>query len=503
MVSFNHIVPNWKLPGTSVEVDPSLAGTPTAQKYALLAGYKLAGGSAPSNEPIAVGTQTDANTYFGAGSMLARMFNKFFALTKGVPIFCLPLDAPSGGVAATGTITVSNAPSAAGTLDLYIAGQHVPVSIGASDVVNTVAASINTAINAAADLPVTSTVSNAVVTLTCKWKGISGNDIRMEDSLLGFYGGEQLPAGLALTYSASNFLASGSGVPTWTTAIANLGDGPYRWFACPFNDSGSYTALDTEYGFGDSGRWGWIRQVYGEILSGYRDTYSNLMTWGVTNNSPVISPMAWEVATPAPLWECVAAYTARAAGAFVIDPARPLQTLTLDGILLAPKAARFNKTQLNALAQSGLAIQGDLVGVGVTQILREQSSYQKNTQGIADNAYEVLTTLETLAEVFTRLRQAISDKYPRSKLANDGTRFGPGQAIITPNVIKAELISEYRGMEYDGLVENTDTFIANLVVVRSSTDVNTVECVYPPDLVNQLRRFNVLAQFRLQFPAVS
>lgn len=503
MVSFNQIVPNWKIPGTNVEVDPSQAGTPTSTKYALLAGYKLAAGAAPSNQPIAVGTQNDADTYFGAGSMLSRMFSKFFALTKGVPIFCLPLDAPNGGTAASGTITVSHAPSGGGILSLYVAGQLVAVPVGASDTVATVATAIATAITAATDLPVTAAAVAEVVTLTCKWKGVSGNDIRMEDNLLGFYGGEQMPTDLALTYSGSNFLASGAGVPTWTAAIAALGDAPYRWVALPFNDSGSYVAWNTEYGFSDSGRWGWIRQAYGEIFSGYRDTYANLMTWGATNNSPVISPMAWETATPTPLWECVAAYTARAAGAFAIDPARPLQTLTLDGVTLAPKASRFNKTQLNALAQTGLAIQGDLVGVGVTQILREQSSYQKNTQGIADNAYEVVTTLETLAEIFTRLRQAISNKYPRSKLANNGTRFGPGQAIVTPNVIKAELISEYRQMEYDGLVENANAFVANLIVVRSSTDPNTVECVYPPDLVNQLRRFNVLAQFRLQFPVVS
>lgn len=503
MVSFNQIQPNWKLPGTSVEVDPSMAGTPTSKKYALLAGYKLSGGTAPSNQPLAVGTQSDADTFFGQGSMLSRMFNKFFALNRSIPIFCLPLDAPSGGTAATGTITVSNAPSAGGVLDLYIAGQNVEVTIGASDSTNTVATNIAAAINAAGDLPVTASASGAVVTLTCKWKGLSGNDIRMEDSLLGFYGGEQLPTALALTYSGSNFLTSGSGVPTWTTAIANMGDEPYRWLALPFNDSGSYTALNTEYGFSDSGRWGWIRQVYGDVFSGYRDTYSNLMTWGETNNSPVISPMAWEIATPNPLWELVAAYTARAAGAFNIDPARPLQTLSFDGIMLAPKAGRFNKTQLNALAQTGLAIQGDQAGIGVPQILREQTSYQKNTVGIADDAYEVVTTLETLAEVFTRLRQAVSNKYPRHKLADDGTRFGPGQAILTPNTIKAELISEYRQMEYDGLVENADQFVANLTVVRSSTDPNTAECVYPPDLINQLRRFNVLAQFRLQFPTVS
>lgn len=503
MVSFNQISPTWKLPGTSIEVDPSQAGTPVSTKYAILAGYKTAAGTAPTGEPIAVGTQADADTLGGPGSMLARMFNKFFALNRSTPLFFLPLAEPAAGVAATGTITVASAPSAAGTLYLYIAGQKVTVAIAADDTLAEVATNIAAAINAATDLPVTATANAAVVTTTCKWKGINGNDIRLEANLLGFYGGELMPASLALTFPANNVLANGTGVPDWTAAIANLGDAPYVYFGLPFNDSGSFTAFDTEYGFSDSGRWGWVRQSYGGVFSAKRDTYANLITYGPTNNSPVISPMAWESETPSPLWECTAAYTARAAQAFTADPARPLQTLSMDGIMLAPKAKRFNKTQLNAIAGVGLAIQGDQVGTGVPQILREQSSYQKNASGIVDNAYEVMTTIYTLAEVFTRLRQDVSNKYPRHKLANDGTRFGPGLAIVTPNIIKGEMISEYRRMEYDGLVENTDEFIANLVVVRSTTDANTVECVYPPDLVNQLRRFNVRAAFRLQFPAAA
>jgi phage tail sheath gpL-like len=90
MVSFNQIQPFWKLPGVSIEVDPSQAGTPVNPKYGLLVGIAK-GGTAPVDTPIAVGTQTDANAFFGVGSMLARMFAKWFSLNKSQILFALPL----------------------------------------------------------------------------------------------------------------------------------------------------------------------------------------------------------------------------------------------------------------------------------------------------------------------------------------------------------------------------------------------------------------------------
>lgn len=495
---------SYKLPGTGIAVDPSQAGTPTNPKFLLLKGHKTAAGTATADVIGAVGTQADADAFFGPGSMLARMFKVAFAIAPATPIFALPYVEPSAGVAATGTITVTGAASVAGTPALYIAGQLVSVGIVGGDTANATATKIGAAINAATDLPVTATVATNVVTLTCKWKGLTGNDIRIEDSYRGFYGGEQLPAGLALTYSGSGFLTGGTGVPDMTAGIAAIGDDPYKFVALPFNDSGSFAVMDTEYGFTTSGRWGWMRQSYGQVFSAKRDTYSNLVTYGPTNNSAVVHAMAMEPAMPSPLWEVSAAFAAQAASGFSDDPARPLQTLPLTGILPAPKGKRFNKNQLNGLAQVGLAIQGtDVNGTsdGQPRILREQSTYQKNTYGVADNAFELATTLATLDEVFTRLRQSVSNKYPRHKLANDGTRFAAGQAIVTPKTVKAELIAQYRLMEYDGLVENTNAFKAALVVERSPSEPNVLTCLYPPDLINQLRRFNVLGQFRLQFAA--
>ena len=99
------------------------------------------------------------------------------------------------------------------------------------------------------------------------------------------------------------------------------------------------------------------------------------------------------------------------------------------------------------------------------------------------------------------MRSAITTKFPRHKLANDGTAFGAGQAIVTPKIIKAELIAQYGEMEALGLVENMAAFKANLIVERDATDPNRVNILYPPDLVNQLRVFAVLAQFRLNYTA--
>jgi phage tail sheath gpL-like len=498
-ISFNSIPQGWKLPLVYIEVDPSQAGTPTSQKYALLVDYRLGIGTAPYDVPIACGTVADANNLAGQGSPLARMFAAFFALNKSTPVLILPIAQSGSGVAATGAITVTAGPTQAGELDLYIANQKVSVPCAAGDTPTIVGASIVTAIAAMPDLPVTATAAAGVVTLTAKWKGLTGNDIGIALNVLGPNGGETLPIGLAITLPTPAVLSGGVGVPTWTTAIANLGDEPYEYVSLGFNDSGSLLAWETEYGFSDSGRWGWLRESYGHVMTAKRDTYANLFTYGSTNNSGVMSIMAVEPDSPSPLYEWIGAYAARAAGALSIDPARPLQTLTFDGVRPAPKNLRFNKTQLNALAGVGLAVQ--MVNAAeVAAIAREQTTYQKNTLGQSDNAYELMTTLATLAELFRRMRQAITNKYPRSKLADNGTRFGPGQAIVTPNILKGELISEYRQCEYDGLVENGDAFKAALIVERNDTDPNRVDVLWPGDVVNQLRMFAVLAQFRLQFP---
>ena len=80
------------------------------------------------------------------------------------------------------------------------------------------------------------------------------------------------------------------------------------------------------------------------------------------------------------------------------------------------------------------------------------------------------------------------------------------QARIAQAENRAEMARDqeyYDGYQWDeedkAIVENTALFAKYLIVERNKDDPNRVDVLLPPDLVNQLRIFAVLAQFRLQF----
>lgn len=95
------------------------------------------------------------------------------------------------------------------------------------------------------------------------------------------------------------------------------------------------------------------------------------------------------------------------------------------------------------------------------------------------------------------MRSRISQKFPRHKLADDGTRYGIGQAIVTPSVIRAELIALHGELEEKGLLENLEAFKAGLVVERNLDDRNRLDVLAMPDLVNQFRVFAMQTRFVL------
>lgn len=498
-VSFNYIPANVRVPLFYAEMDNSQAGYFTQNKRSLLVGQKLATGTAVVNTPYLVSTTDAAKTLFGTGSMLARMHALYRLQDSFGEVWCIAVADAGAGVQATGTITVTGPATAAGAINLYIGGQKVSVAVGASDASTTIATAINAAINAATDLPVTSTVAASVVTLTCRWKGATGNDITVLDSFRGFAGGETLPTGVSLAYTGSGLLTGGATNPTLTgNVITAMGDDEYDYVIHPYTDSTSLDAFQTEYN--DSvGRWAWSRQVYGHVYTALRGTLSALTTAGALRNDPHHTIAGIDVDCPNPAWEYAAAYGGANALGLNVDVARPTQTLPLTGILTPRAGKRFLLTERQSLLNYGIAT--SFVSGGLLRVERAITTYQKNTWGQADPSYLDSETLHQLTEITRRLRNRITQKYPRHKLANDGTRFGAGQAIVTPSVIRGEIMAEYSDMEEVGLVENAKLFAKYLIVERDSTNPNRVNVLLPPDLVNQLRIFALLNQFRLQYGA--
>jgi len=117
--------------------------------------------------------------------------------------------------------------------------------------------------------------------------------------------------------------------------------------------------------------------------------------------------------------------------------------------------------------------------------------------GVEDISYLDLNTKWTVDFIRFAVRARIALRFPRYKLANDGTQYAPGQAVVTPRTIRGELLALFRELEEVALVEGFEQFKNDLLVVRSTQDPNRVNAVLPPDIVNQFRVFAAAVQFRL------
>ncbi len=489
-ISFNSIPINIRTPGAYIEIDNSnaLQGLPGIPSRMLVIGGRLSTGTVAEAVPTRVLSEDEAEAYFGRGSMLHLMFRALKANNDWTEVWAVALDDASGSVAAAGDVTFGGTVTTAGTLNLYIAGQRVRVAVATTDGGDDVATNVAAAINAATDLPVTAAVNGETaeqVDITARNKGVTGNDI---DLRVNHYPDEKLPAGLTVAFTA---MASGSANPDIADAITILGDQWFTDWVVPYTDSANLVALEAEL----ATRFGPMVMQDASAYTAARGAHAALTTLGNARNSPHLSIIGADNSPTAP-WAWAAALGGVAAYYTKIDPARPLQTLPLKGIIAPKVEDQFTLQERNLLLYDAISTFTVNDG-GMVQIERLITTYETNAQSVDDASYLDVNTLKTLAYLRFSTRARILQKFPRHKLANDGTRYGAGQAVVTPKIIRAELIALMRQWEDAGLAENIDQFKADLIVERSSTDVNRVDALIPPDIINQFRVFAANVQFRL------
>jgi phage tail sheath gpL-like len=492
-VGFSHIPPNLRVPLFWAEFDSSQAGYLASNQPACLLGHKLADAPAPEEELILVSGVDQAIALFGAGSLLADMVDAYRQNDPTGELWCIAVPQPTGAEA-TGTVLFAGAPTVSGLVAIYVGGRRYQVPVSPTSTPATLATALVAAITADLSAPAVATATAGEVTLTAQAAGAIGNTINLAINLRGVAGGEWTPDGLTVTPTA---FAGGTGDPDVAASLALLADTAYDFVGFPWTDTG--TLDDVQAAFNDvSGRWAWSVQLYGHAFSARSGTVAALVTFGQARNDPHCTVMGYPPNSPSPCWRVAAALTAQAAVALRADPARPLQTLPLVGIAIAPRGQRFPVGDRQTLLFNGVAT--CTAGVDdVVHIERSITTYQRNAWAQTDPSWLDIQTPATLQYIVRRLRNAILTKFPRSKLASDGTRFGPGQAIVTPAILRAELVAQYSELEAEAVVENIDAFKKFLIVERDLTDPNRVNVLLPPDLVNQLRIFAMLVQFRLQF----
>lgn len=489
-VSFNLVPADIRVPGQYVEIDNSKAfrGLSGLPSKVLVIGQKLAAGTQDPLVPVLITRADQARQYFGAGSQLALMLAAFLNANSYIPVYAIAQADEGAGVAATGSVTFTGPATASGTLNLYIAGRRVRTLVTAAMTAAQIATAVAAAITAATDLPVTAAVDGVVtskVNLTARNKGECANFI---DVRVNYYQDEFLPAGVTVAIVAMN---AGAGSPDVQAVINVIGDEWYTDFVMPYTDTANLAAMEAEL----SDRFGPLKMIDGHMYTGLSDTHANLVTKGDSRNSPHNSWMGSKK-SPTPPYEWAAVLAAVCSYHLKIDPARPVQTLELPGVLPPAIEDRFTLEERNILLFNGVSTFRVDAG-GKVIIERVVTTYKENSFGAVDPSYLDIETLKTLTFLRFDVRNFIALQYPRYKLADDGTNFSRGQAVVTPSVIRASLIARFKLWEEYGLVEGIEQFKADLIVERDATDPNRVNALIPPDIVNQLRVFAGLVQFRL------
>lgn len=490
-ITFDQISPTTRTVFVGAEFDSSQSQQgPSILAYrALLIGQKITAGAAAANTLVRVSSVDQVIAAAGRGSMLHNQAIDWYANNKATELWLGVLADDGAGTAATGTIVVSGPATAAGTIALYLGGERITVGVASGDAATAIATAIAAAVNAAVNLPVTAGASTATVTLTHRHKGLVGNSYDVRHS---FASGEALPAGVGLTITAVGGVVAGAGNPSLTTLIAAMGDMWFHVIAHPYTDATSLSAIEAEM----LSRSGPDRQIDGLAITSAAGSFSTLTTLGGARNSRYSAIVAQP--GPAPLTppsEFAAAFAAVTALSATADPARPLQTLQLAGVVAPPEQALWTSAERNLLLFDGIATTVRAAGAAV-QIDRAITTYQTSPAGSDDEAYLDVATIFTLLYLRHDFNSTVKRRWPRHKLADDGTRFGAGQAIVTPKTARAAALVWFREKEEQGLVEGYAQFARDLVVERNAANRNRLDFLLPPDLINQLVMVATKFQFR-------
>lgn len=487
-ISFNQIPADRREPGVFIEIDPSLAiqGLPGMPHKTLIIGQMLATGSADTGVPVLITDPELAAQSFGRGSMLHAMAKAFRAANRSTEMWAIAVEDAAGAVKAEKSITISGN-FTSGSLALYVGGHRIRVGASSADDAADVAARVVEEAATMPELPMTLAIDGAddtKIIATARHGGAAGSLIDIRHS---YYANERLPLGMEVVIAEET---AGAADPVITAALDAVPDEWWTEIVTPWIDGANYAALHEEL----TARFDAMDARDGMGFAVQTGTVSQLFAAGETRNSPHITVLPAQN-SPTPPWEAAASYAGVAAFQTQIDPARQLRTLTLPGVMAPVAEDRFSPDEMDMLLRKGIS-STRVIG-GALKLWRCVTTYLVSDAGALDTSFLDLTTMTTLAYLRWTEEQRILLRYPRHKLANDGTRFGAGQAIVTPKIMKAELAALYSQWETAGLVEDAQGFADALIVERDGGDPNRLNSLQTPDLINNFRVFAARIQFRL------
>ena len=498
-----------RTPGAYVYTDASQASNNSTTKRALIVGiYAGAGGgrAAVADAIYSVPTLAEAARLFGVDAPIYHMIERY---RQNDPIGELHAAGVTvaGGAAATGTWTVTGTATEARTFYCYVGDrsrERIAVDVDSGDDQTAVAAAIAAAVVATSNIYVEATNVAGALTWTSLWNGAQFHDIRIRYNERGAAGGEILPAGISIAYTANLGEASaGSGTVDLTNVIAAMGDLPFDFVITGITDDTNLDLLEAEL---DS-RWGYSRQIYGHAFGAYQGTQGELTTYGNARNSEHSTIFGvegqndtaggnYDPKSRTVTWAWAAGIAGAIAQANRNSAARPYKTLQAAGNVAPAEADRFTGAEVETLLSDGIATTY-YNAAGEVFIQRAITTYQTNDASAPDTAYLDYTTPAKLTEVNRDLVNGIESKFPRAVLVNEVPAGAPADgSFVDPEVIKGYILGLYVGWIKDGLCEDLAGFQDELTVTRDGSDPNRVNVFAPVRLTGSLLVTAVTNSFR-------
>lgn len=494
-VTLNGVPADLRVPLVSVEFSSKNAQQGLAEKpyRALIIGPRdPATATAAVLEPKLITSSEEARAQFGPGSILSRMIAAWRERNRFTELWAVAVD-DTGWTSAGRLMTIAGPATASGNLYFYVGGVRMVIPVTSGNTGTQVATALKTRIDNNPDIPVTcsaigGTDNAATFTLTAKGGGFLGASI-----ILAANHGEteEYPTGILISPAVYNGLAAGSGLPELNEVWSAIGDRQFDVMVQPWTGAQQLADTDTEL----ARRWEPLNQIDGVAITAQGDDAAGSIALGQTLNSQHLTVLS-SYRSPTPSYEWAAQAGAVVALEAAQDPARPFQRLELPG-LIAPNPPDVPPVETRQLMLTNGIATTTVSDTGTVRIERLITTYQTDEFGIASTAYYDLNTVLTLSFLRWSVVNRVMAKYPRHKLADDGTRFEAGQQIVTPRLLKAELVALFTLWEAQGLVEGVEQFKRDLIVERDAQDPTRVNVILPPNLVNQLRILGAQIAFLL------
>jgi phage tail sheath gpL-like len=231
----------------------------------LILAQGISGGSFTNGALVTnIGNDVNAgNNLCGAGSMGALMINEFKRINTYIQLDAIIVSDNGSGVAATGSIAMTASSPVSGSFTLNIGSKRLntyTILTTASSTATTIGDSIEAAVNADANSPVSASNSSGTVTFTAKSKGTCGNNMNIHISAL--------PSGVGATITA---FSSGATDPSLSGVLDKIDTSRYDIIAPVSFLSTIKTHLEDKF------------NVDNKLLDGVgfvakTDTYSNSQT---------------------------------------------------------------------------------------------------------------------------------------------------------------------------------------------------------------------------------